>query len=129
MNKKLWIALGAFILVAAILVGVFFMTRPKAQEGVKTITVTVVHKDETEKNFTYHTDEEYLDKVLLTEGLITGHEDQYGLVVETVDGERADWTLDNAYWGILIGEEAATTGISAIPVYDGSSYRLVYTPM
>ncbi len=129
MNKKLWIALGAFILVAAILVGVFYLTRPETQEGAKTITVTVVHKDETEKTFTYHTDEEYLDKVLLAEGLITGHEDQYGLVVETVDGERADWTLDNAYWGILIGEEAATTGISAIPVYDGSSYRFVYIPM
>ena len=129
MNKKLWIALGALILVVAILVGVFFLTRPEVQEGAKAITVTVVHKDKTEKTFTYHTDEEYLDKVLLAEGLITGHEDQYGLVVETVDGERADWTLDNAYWGILIGEEAATTGISAIPVYDGSSYRLVYTPM
>ncbi|MBQ8580148.1 MAG: DUF4430 domain-containing protein [Oscillospiraceae bacterium] len=125
-NKKLVIALIAFVAVAAILLGVYFATRPETSQGAKEITVTVVHKDGSEKVFTYHTDEEYLDKVLLTEGLISGSEGQYGLVIETVDGEAAIWETDGAYWSLYIGEEYATTGISSTPVHDGSTFKLVY---
>ena len=125
-NKKLVIALIAFVAVVAILLGVYFATRPETSQGAKEITVTVVHKDGSEKVFTYHTDEEYLDKVLLTEGLISGSEGQYGLVIETVDGEAAIWETDGAYWSLYIGEEYATTGISSTPVHDGSTFKLVY---
>ena len=128
-KKKLILAVVALAVVAAAFAGIWLATRPETQVGEKTITVTVVHKDESQVVKTYHTDEEYLDKVLLTEGLITGTEGQYGLVVETVDGERADWTVDNAFWNIFIGEEAATTGISGVVVQDGGSYSLVYTPL
>ena len=125
-NKKTWIALGALIVVVALLLGVFFLTRPETQKGAKEITVTVVHSDGSEKTFTYHTDEEHLDNVLLAEGLITGHEDTYGLVIDSVDGETASWETDGAYWSLYVGEEYATTGISTTPVTDGASYKLVY---
>ena len=125
-NKKLVLALVAFVAVIAVLVGVYFATRPETQQGSKTITVTVIHKDKTEKTFTYHTDEEKLDKVLLAEGLIEGYTDTYGFVVEKVDGEAAIWETDSAYWSLYIGQEYATTGISTTPVYDGSDFRLVY---
>lgn len=125
-NKKLIIALIAFVAIVAILLGVYFATRPETSQGAKEITVTVVHKDGSEKVFTYHTDEEYLDKVLLTEGLISGSEGQYGLVIETVDGEAAIWETDGAYWSLYVGEEYATTGISSTPVHDGSTFKLVY---
>lgn len=125
-NKKLILAIIALVAVIAILAGVYFATRPETQQGAKTITITVIHKDQTEKTFTYHTDEEFLDKVLLAEGLIEGTEGQYGLVIEKVDGEEAIWETDNAYWSLYIGEEYATTGISATPVYDGSTFKLVY---
>lgn len=128
-NKKLIFGVVALVLVVAALLGVYLATRPDVQEGAKTITVTVVHKDKTEVVKTYHTDELYLDKVLLAEGLISGNEDQYGLVVITVDGEQAQWDTDNAYWNLLVDGQAATTGISAIPVEDGQHYQLVYTPL
>ena len=125
-NKKLVISVVALVLVIALFAGIYFATRPTTQQGAKTITVIVVHKDKTEKTFTYHTDEEYLDQVLLTEGLIEGYESQYGLVVEKVDGEAAIWETDSAYWSLYIGEEYASTGISETPVYDGSTFKLVY---
>ena len=125
-NKKLILAIVALVAVIAILAGVYFATRPETQQGSKAITVTVIHKDKTEKTFTYHTDEEFLDKVLLAECLIEGKEDQYGLIIEKVDGEAAIWETDNAYWTLYIGEEYATTGISATPVYDGSTFKLIY---
>ena len=128
-NKKVLFAAIALVVVIGLMIGVWFATRPQTQQGSKEITVQVVHMDGSIKSFTYRTDEEYLDKVLLAENLIAGYEDQYGFVVETVDGERADWQLDNAYWAIYIGEEAATTGISGVVVTDGAGYKLVYTPM
>ena len=64
--------------------------------------------------------------MLLAEELITGHEDTYGLVIDSVDGETASWEADSAYWSLYVGEEYATTGISQTPVEDGASYKLVY---
>jgi hypothetical protein len=125
-NKKLILAIVALVAVIAILAGVYFATRPQPQQGAKAYTVIVIHKDRTEKTFTYRTDAEFLDKALLEEGLIEGKEDQYGLIIEKVDGEAAIWETDNAYWSLYIGEEYATTGISATPVYDGSTFKLVY---
>ncbi len=126
MNKKMIIAIVALVAVIGVLAGVYFATRPETQQGAKEITVTVVHKDGTEKSFTYHTDEEYLDKVLIAEGLIEGYNGEYGFVIEKVDGEAAIWETDSAYWSLYIGQEYATTGISATPVYDGSTFKLIY---
>ena len=125
-NNKLVIAAVAFVAVIALLVGIMYVTQPELFAGTKNFTLTVVHKDGTEKTFTYRTDAEYLDQVLLAEGLIEGYNDQYGFVVEKVDGEAAIWETDSAYWSLYIGEEYATTGISETPVYDGSIFKLIY---
>ena len=128
-RKKIVIAIFALALVIGILSGIYTATRPEAAAGSKTITVTVVHKDGTEKNYEFKTDAETLDVVLLDNNLVTGYEGPYGLTVITVDGEAAVWDTDNAYWAIWIGEEMAMTGISEIPVYDGSSFKLEYTSL
>ena len=126
MNKKIVLAIVALVAVIGIFLGVYFATRPETQQGAKEISVVVVYKDGTQKTFTYHTDEEYLDKVLLSEGLIEGYTGQYGFVIEKVDGQAAIWETDSAYWSLYIGEEYATTGISETPVYDGSVFKLIY---
>ena len=128
-NKKLVLSLVAFVAVVAVLVGVYFATRPETQQGSKTITVTVVHKDGSVKEFTYRTDAEYLAEALLEEQLVEGDQTQYGLTIITVDGEAAVWETDNAYWAIFVGEEMAMTGASEIPVYDGNTYKLEYTSL
>ncbi len=126
-NKKILIAVIAFLAVVCILLGVFFATREKPVQGSKTITVTVVHGDKTEKNFTYHTDEEYLGTVLVKEGLVENEEGPYGLFIKVADGERAVYELDNAYWALYIGEEMAMTGADGTVIHDGDTYKLVYT--
>lgn len=125
-NKKLIIAVVALVAVIAVLIGVYVATRPDTVEGGKSITVIVVHKDGTEKTFTYNTDAEYLAEVLLAEGLVTGSESEYGLTIESVDGETASWETDGAYWSLYIGDEYATTGASGIALEDGGVYKLVY---
>lgn len=123
------VIVGAVLL--AVLLGVlgfvWVFTRPATSAGSKTITVEVVHKDESKKSFTYTTDEEYLDKVLVGEGLVEDNQGPYGLYIEVVDGERADYNVDGGYWAIEQNGERAATGASEIPVGDGDSFALVYT--
>ena len=124
-NKKLVIAIVALVAVIGIMLGVWQATRPEIQQGSKAITVVVVHKDGTQKTFECRTDAEYLAEVLLAENLVTGSDSKYGLTIESVDGETADWQ-DGVFWAVYIGDESATLGVSSIPVTDGGVYKLVY---
>ena len=129
MKNKIWIiaAVLALALLVTGMVALYLKFRPQTTAGEKQFTVTVVHKDGTEKEFTYDTDEEYLGTVLQAAGLIEGEEGPYGLMISAVDGETADWNVDQSYWALHIGEEYATTGIDTTPIQDGASYCLVYT--
>lgn len=114
-NKKLVIALVALVAVVAIVLGVYFATRPATSEGGKAVTVTVVHKDGSEKVFTYHTDEEYLGTVLVAEGLVEGEQSDYGLYIKAVDGETADYNTDGSYWAFYQGDAYAELGVTRPP--------------
>ena len=126
-NQKVLIAAAALIVLIAVLAGVYFTARPATVAGAKAITVTVVHADGSAKEFRYHTDEEYLGPVLLTEGLVEGEEGPYGLTINTVDGEKADWNENQSYWALYVGEDYAATGADSTPVKDGDTFKLVYT--
>lgn len=125
-NKKLVLALVALVALAGILVGVWFATRPEVQEGGKAFTVTVVHADGTEKEFSYSTDAEFLGAFLYEKGLILADESNPGMF-HTVDGEKADWNENQSYWAFYEGEAYANQGIETTPIADGAVYKLVYT--
>ena len=126
-NKKVWLAIAALAAVVCLMACLWLGTRPEAVEGSKAVTVAVVHKDTSKKIFEYRTDAEYLGDLLLEEGLAEGETGQYGLMISTVDGETADWSVDQGYWAIYIGTEYATTGADGIVLTDGGEYSLVYT--
>lgn len=126
-NKKLILIASALIVCAAVMLGVFFMTRPETVAGSKTITVTVVHKDGSEKVFTCRTDAEYLGTVLVDENIVVGSYGEFGLYFDTADGETADYSVDGGWWQVLIGEEASMVGADQVPIADGNAFSLVYT--
>ena len=125
-NKKLVIVAVALIAVIAVLAGVYFATRPTTSQGAKAITVTVVHADGSEKVFTYNTDAEKLGAFLEEQGLIESEGADEGMF-HTVDGEKADWNVNQSYWAFYLGEDYAMTGIYDTLVNDGDVYKLVYT--
>ena len=51
-NKKMILIAVALLTCVAAMLGIFLGTRPETVTGTKTITVTVVHKDGSEKVFT-----------------------------------------------------------------------------
>ena len=126
-NKKMIVIAVALLTCVAAMLGIFLGTRPETVTGTKTITVTVVHKDGSEKVFTCPTEEEYLGKVLVNENIVVGNYGEFGLYFDTADGEKADWNVDNGWWQVFIGEEAAITGADQIPIADGDTFKLVYT--
>ena len=126
-NKKMILVAVALIACVAVMLGIFLATRPETTQGSKTVTVTVVHKDGSEKVFTCQTEEEFLGKVLVNENIVVGNYGEFGLYFDTADGEKADWNVGNGWWQVFVGEEAAITGADQIPITDGGTYKLVYT--
>ena len=128
MNKKKIIIAVAMVLVAALLVGVYFATRPKSTEGQKTLTLVIVHKDGSTRTEKFTTEAEFLGTFLEEEELITGAEGPYGMYIKAVEGEKAVYEEDNAYWAVFVGEEYASLGVDETPIVDGETYKLIYTP-
>ena len=125
--NKTVITVLALVLAVAALLAVYFATRPDPEAGMKDFTVIVVHSDGTSKEFQYQSDEEYLGRALVQVGLVEDNQDQYGLYIQEVDGERAVWEENQAWWGIYIGEESAVTGADEIVLTDGGVYKLVFS--
>ncbi len=125
-NKKLVIAVIALAAVIALMAGVFAASRTDGVSGSKTITVTVVHGDGSEKTFTYDTDQELLGQVLYGEGLIQAENVDEGMF-NIVDGEKADWNVNQSYWSLYEGEDYAMEGVDTLVIEDGDSFKLVYT--
>ena len=123
-NKKMILALIALVLVVGVFAGVWFATRPQSTEGSKTFTVCIVHSDKTEKTFTYSTDEAKLGTFLEAEGVIAGDGDG---MFHTVDGEKADWSVNQSYWALYLNGEYAMSGIYDTDIVDGTVYKLEYT--
>ena len=130
-NKKLLVALIAFVAVIAVVVGVFFATRPEAPEAptgdALKFTVIVVHSDGTEKTFDYEATGGYLGDFLKEKGLAI-ESDSSGLY-NIIDGETADWNVDQSFWNFYVGDELVNFGMNDAVIHDGDVFKLVYTKL
>ena len=141
MNKKTILAAAALVAAVALLLGVYFLFGPGKQtdSGATTgtnaagetitgcsFTVSVVHGDATETTVTYTAPEGKLGAFLEGEGLIESEGADDGMF-HTVDGEKADWGVNQSYWAFYLGEDYAMTGIYDTDIVDGTVYKLVYT--
>ena len=126
-KKILGIALVAVLIVSLALVYVAYSEKPV--EGMKNITIEVVMDDKTSSVYEVSTDAEYLIEAMQEADGLTfeGEEGIYGLSVSTVNGVRADYTLDGAYWAFYVGGEYCNYGVSEQPIEDGDEFSIVYT--
>lgn len=125
-NKKMIIAVVALVAVVAILVGVYFATRPSTGAGEKTFSLTIVHSDGTTKELTLSSSEEFLAPALRAEGILTDDGVESGMYL-IVDGETASWEENMAYWGFYVNEDYAVAGMNDTPIEEGAAYKLEYT--
>ena len=122
-NKKTLLAVAALAVAAALMLGLWYFTRPETQAGDKTVVVEVVHAGGNSREFTCQTDEEYLGPLLLEEKLAEGEQGAYGLFITTVDGETAQDSL-RQWWCITKGGERVETGVDTTPINHGDHFEL-----
>lgn len=127
-NKKLLSGIAILALLIVALGAIYFIFAPKASEGSKTITLSVVDDTGAETTYDVKTDAEYLREVFdEVEGLtVVGTDGDYGLYIDTVNGVTADFNANGAYWSIYVNGEVAQNGADTQPVTDGDDYSLVY---
>lgn len=124
MNKKIWIAVIALVAVVGIMVGIWVVTRPEVQEGGKTITVEVLHKDGTVNSYTIQTEAETLAEAMKEKSLLG--EDDNGMYY-TIDGETTDYSLDESWWKLLKNGADPNEGANTVTIADGDVFRWEYT--
>ena len=91
-------------------------------EGKTVFNFIVVGLDGTETKFEIHTDETTVGAALQKLELIDGEVGEYGLYVDTVNGETVDWDRDGKYWGFYVDGEYAMTGVDSTEVTAGTTY-------
>ena len=128
MNKKTWIVVVVLAVVVALLAGAYFLTRPQGSADDKSFTLEIVHKDGSSKTLNMKSDAEFLGECLEAEGIIEGAEGAYGMYIAKVEGEKAVYEEDNAYWGFYVDGEYAMLGVDQTPIEEGKVYKLEYTP-
>lgn len=98
---------------------------PQNQQEVqeKSFAFHVVELDGTKKELTVKYDnEKSVGEALVNEGLISGSDSQYGLMVDTVNGQKYTYDDDKVYWAFYIDGEYAMTGVDTTPIEDGKVY-------
>ena len=92
-----------------------------------TITIAVTNKagETTEQQVT--TTGTTLADALVDSGMVEENYDDYGLFFNTVNGETADYSVDQSYWALSKDGEYLMTGASSTKIADGEHYEVTYT--
>lgn len=127
-SRKVIFGLIALVAVIAVLAVVYINFGPKPVEGAKSITIEVVDNEQKSIIYDVQTDAEYLRQAMEeTDGLeFTGTEGDYGIMVESVNGVIADFSVDSAYWSFYVNGEYCNYGLDTQPVNDKDAFQIKY---
>ena len=96
--------------------------------GNTTFQFNMVDGDGNVHSWNVSTNESTVGAALLGVNLIEGTTSDFGLMVSHVNGVRADFVEDDAWWAFYIGDEMAMAGVDATEIENGVVYAFVYTP-
>ncbi len=130
-NKKILAFAIALVVVIAGFIGAWLILRDKPQEGTKAVTLEVVDDKAAKTTYALKTDTEFLrgvmDEAKAKGFTYEGSESAYGLMISHVNGLRADYQQDGAYWAIYVNGAYGEYGADSQPVADGDTFTFEYT--
>lgn len=128
-KKSIIIGVAALAAVVVIFAGIYFIFGAKPVAGNKSITIEVVNDKQERTTYELNTDAEYLRQAMEeAEGLtFSGAESEYGMMVDTVNGVKADYNENGAYWGFYVNGDYCNYGIDDQPILDGDVFSIEYT--
>lgn len=95
-------------------------------DGEHTLAITVKTEDKSIV-FTIKTNAATVKDALAEHNLIDGEQQSVGYMMTHLNGIRADYEKDGAYWAFYQGGEYMITGIDSTPVTGDVAYEFVYT--
>ena len=130
-KKKTIGAVLLFIFTIVVFGSVFLATKPNTHHGDKEVSLVVVNEAGEETDYNVQTDAEYLIEVMEDAKKLglkyDGVKDAYGMMISEVNGERALYEENQAYWGFSVNGEYCEYGVSQQPVEDGDCIEIKYT--
>ena len=114
----------SLLLALTLILGVLCACTPA--EDTLHITFRVTHDDGEEKVFEFDTAKTTLAEVLIEEDLVKESTESSGFY-DTVDGEVADWNVDEGWWYFTCNGEGLTVGIEEEQLVDGAVYEAIFT--
>ena len=116
------------IVTAALWADAIYTEDTEVGEGKNTVAVTVTVAEKSVV-ITLKTDEETFGRALRKSGFVEGSEGDYGLYISHVNGIKAVYEEDNAYWAFLDGEgNYMNYSVDDAQLTGNDAYQLVYTP-
>ena len=112
----------SLLLVMVMVLGLTACGKAESKATGASFTVVVADLEGKETTFEYASDKATVGEALIDEGLIEGHETEYGLYVDSVNGIALDWDKDGKYWAFYIDGEYAMTGVDATEITEGATY-------
>ena len=130
-NKRAIIGVLALVVVIVAMIFTYNALKPQAQQGTKAVQLEVTDAEGNKETYAVKTDAEFLIEVmdeLKEQGFFyDGTESEFGLMIDTVNGQTADFEQDGSYWGIYVNGEFANYGVSEQSVADGDTFGFAYT--
>lgn len=138
-NKVLKIVIGIVSLIVAVaaLLGVYYAFREKPEQpnlgpssedstsfDEKQVTIEVVDSKGKAALYEISTHADYLKEAMDEADGLT-YETDDGMVM-VINGERADYVLDGAYWSFYVNGEYCNYGIADQPINDGDIFKIEY---
>lgn len=130
-TAKKWLTLALVIVLAIGMWFVWHNNKPTLQSGTKEVTLEVVDSSGETKSYKVKTNAEFLSGLMdeiqqSTDFSYEGTSSEYGLYIDTVNGEKADYNVDQSYWAIYVNGDMGQFGADSQPVENGGVYRLAY---
>lgn len=128
-RKSVVIAIVALVIVLLAATALYFVYRPQSAGGSKEVTIHVIDDQKNVTTYDVKTDAKYLQGAMedADDLKFSGKDSDYGLMVDTVNGLRADYDLDGAYWGFMVNDEYCNYGINEQPINNKDVVTIQYT--
>jgi len=103
-------------------------TETATHGGTATFILEITDNNGNQTTKEIKTDKTTVGAALLEAGIIEGTVSDFGLMVEYVNGLRADFVEDNAWWAFYINGEMAMAGVDTTEIEEGVTYAFIFTP-
>ncbi len=133
-NKIRILSIALLAVVVVVFIAIYFFNHPKINSTPKNITIEVTDGNGKTAQYRLSTEAAYLDEAmdeLSANGSgfsYSGSDSKFGVMIEEINGERAVYEKDDAYWSLYVNGEYAQYATSSQPVVDGNVYTWKYEP-